>query len=271
MARQKMDSDEKFSGAWVKDPIPGRHDWVYDLDLTSMYPSIIMTLNISPEMKIGKLDGWDAKEFVKGVEKSYTFHKRDRKETDMLNSDQLKKILGNNKIAISSNGIMYRNDKKGLIPSILEKWFNERVEFKKLMKKYGDEGDKEQYEYFGKRQLVQKIILNSLYGVLGLPVFRFYDVDNAEATTTTGVELIKFTEKMGNYYYNKELDEDKDYCIYTDTDSVFYPAVPLVKSRYPDADVEDEEFMTEKILEVADGVQEFLNQTYDQFAKRFLN
>ena len=166
---------------------------------------------------------------------------------------------------------MYRNDKKGLIPSILNKWFDERVEYKKLMKKYGDEGNKEQYEYFGKRQLVQKIILNSLYGVLGLPVFRFYDVDNAEATTTTGVELIKFTEKMGNYYYNKELGEDKDYCIYTDTDSVFYPAVPLVKSRYPDANVEDEEFMTEKILEVADGVQGCLNQTYDQFAKRFLN
>ena len=110
-----------------------------------------------------------------------------------------------------------------------------------------------------------------MYGVLGLPVFRFYDVDNAEATTTTGVELIKFTEKMGNYYYNKELGEDKDYCIYTDTDSVFYPAVPLVKSRYPDANVEDNEFMTEKILEVADGVQEFLNKTYDKFSKMFLN
>tara|TARA_Y100001936_G_scaffold236173_1_gene265155 strand:- start:337 stop:2838 length:2502 start_codon:yes stop_codon:yes gene_type:complete len=270
-AREKMNSDEKFSGAFVKDPNPGRYEWVFDLDLTSMYPSVIMTLNISPEMKIGKLDGWNAQEFVKGVEKTYTFNKSGRKDKDMLNSDELRKILSNNKVAISSNGVLYRNDKKGLIPSILEKWFDERVEYKKLMKKYGDEGDKEQYEYFGKRQLVQKIILNSLYGVLGLPVFRFYDVDNAEATTTTGVELIKFTEKMGNYYYNKELDEDKDYCIYTDTDSVFYPAIPLVKSRYPDANVEDEEFMTEKILEVADEVQGFLNQTYDQFAKRFLN
>ena len=98
MARQKMDSDEKFSGAFVKDPVPGRYDWVFDLDLTSMYPSVIMTLNISPEMKIGKLDGWNAKEFVKGVQKTYTFHKRDRKDTDSLNSEQLKKIIDNNKI-----------------------------------------------------------------------------------------------------------------------------------------------------------------------------
>ena len=98
------------------------------------------------------------------------------------------------KISVSSNCVLYRYDKKGLIPVLLEKWFNERVEFKKLMKKHGDEGNDEQYGYFKRRQHVQKIILNSLYGVLGLPVFRFYDIDNAEATTLTGQDLIKFTE-----------------------------------------------------------------------------
>ena len=41
-------------GAYVKAPNPGRYEWVYDLDLTSLYPSIIMTLNISPETKICK-------------------------------------------------------------------------------------------------------------------------------------------------------------------------------------------------------------------------
>ena len=52
------------------------------------------------------------------------------------------------------------------------------------MKKYGQEGDDELHGYFDRRQLVQKILLNSLYGVLGLTVFRFYDIDNAEGTTT---------------------------------------------------------------------------------------
>ena len=69
--------DERFSGAYVKEPIPGRYEWVYDLDLTSMYPSAIMTLNISPEMKIGKIVGWDAEEFMKGVEKTYTIEHRE--------------------------------------------------------------------------------------------------------------------------------------------------------------------------------------------------
>ena len=64
--------DEKFSGAYVKDPKSGRYEWVFDLDLTSMYPSVIMSLNISPEMKIGKLKGWNAEEFIRGTSKTYT-------------------------------------------------------------------------------------------------------------------------------------------------------------------------------------------------------
>ena len=139
------------------------------------------------------------------------------------------------------------------------------------MKKHGDSGETKKYEYFKRRQHIQKIVLNSLYGVLGLPVFRFYDVDNAEATTATGQKLIKFTEKIANFYYNNQLKDKEDYCIYTDTDSVFYPAVPLVKNRYPDADVNDEGFMTEQILSIAKEVQDFINGSYNHFAKKFLN
>ena len=261
---------QKFTGAYVKDPKAGRHDWVYDLDLTSMYPSIIMSLNISPEMKIGKLDGWNAEEFFKGTSKTYSFYVGDVMKKS-FNEKELKKLLDNNKISIASNGVLYRNDKKGLIPVLLEKWFNERVEYKKLMKKHGDAGETKRYEYFKRRQHTQKIVLNSLYGVLGLPIFRFCDLDNAEATTVTGQKLIKFTEKIANHYYNTELGDKEDYCIYTDTDSVFYPALPLIKKRYPDADVNDEEFMTKQILLIAGEVQDYINKSYDYFAEKFLN
>jgi DNA polymerase elongation subunit (family B) len=271
-ARDKMNrsSDDKFTGAYVKDPKPGRYEWVFDLDLTSMYPSTIMTLNISPEMKIGKINGWNAKEFIKNTPKTYSLEKNG-KEQGHMNNEELASMFMSNKVSISSNGILYRNDKKGLIPSILSKWFDERVEYKRLMKKYGDEGNDEQYGYFKRRQHVQKIVLNSLYGVLGLPVFRFYDIDNAEATTTTGQDLIKFTEEITNKYYNKKLNTKEDYCIYTDTDSVFYPAVPLIQHEHPDVDLTNDKFMTEKILETANVVQEFINKSYDLFAKKFLN
>ena len=262
--------EERFSGAYVKDPKPGRYEWVYDLDLTSMYPSVIMSLNISPEMKMGKLIGWNMDEYMKNTPKTYSFEV-DGKVKGSFNEKDLKKLFEENDITISANGIIYRNEKRGLIPSLLERWFDERVEYKKLMKKYGNEGETKKYEYFHKRQLVTKILLNSMYGVLGSPIFRFYDIDNAEATTLTGQALIKFTEKIANKYYNNKLGDKEDYCIYTDTDSVFYSAIPLVKHQYPTADLTDEEFMTQKILEIAKIVQDFINQSYDLFAKKMLN
>jgi DNA polymerase elongation subunit (family B) len=268
--RPKMNNDDKFVGAYVQSPQRGKHDWVFDLDITSMYPSVIMSLNVSPETKMGKLKGWNVEEFMKGTKKTYTLM-QDDKEMGKLTETELKDFFENNKVSVSSNGVLYRSDKKGLIPALLEKWFDTRVEYRKLMKKFGDEGDNEKYTYFKSRQLIQKVVLNSLYGVLGLPVFRFYDLDNAEATTLTGQELIKFTKKIGNHFYNKELGDDKDYCIYIDTDSVFYSALPLVKKRFPTMDFDSETLMSKRILDVADEIQKFMNGSYDYFAKKFLN
>ena len=268
--RPNMNSDEKFVGAYVQSPQRGKHDWVFDLDITSMYPSVIMSLNISPETKIGKLNGWDAEEFMKGTPKTYTLESNG-KEKGKLTETELKDFFDNNEVSISSNGVIYRSDKPGLIPALLSKWFDTRVEYRKLMKKFGDAGDNEKYTYFKSRQLIQKVVLNSLYGVLGLPVFRFYDLDNAVATTLTGQELIKFTKKIGNHFYNKELGDDKDHCIYIDTDSVFYSALPLIKKRFPTMDYDSETLMSKRILDVADEIQKFMNGSYDYFAKKFLN
>ena len=269
-SKPNMSSGDKFAGAYVQSPQRGKHDWVFDLDITSMYPSVIMSLNISPETKIGKLNGWDAEEFMKGTPKTYTLESNG-KERGKLTETELKDFFDNNEVSISSNGVIYRSDKPGLIPALLSKWFDTRVEYRKLMKKFGDAGDNEKYTYFKSRQLIQKVVLNSLYGVLGLPVFRFYDLDNAEATTLTGQELIKFTKKIGNHFYNKELGDDEDYCIYIDTDSVFYSALPLIKNRFPTMDYDSETLMSKRILDVADEIQKFMNGSYDYFAKKFLN
>ena len=197
--------DDKFTGAYVQDPIPGRHEWVYDLDITSMYPSVIRSLNISPETKIGKVVGWDPVEFMdKNNKKTYTIIV-DEVEKGKLTEVELKDYFKKTNVSISSNGILYRTDNVGLIPAILGKWFDDRVQFRKLAKQFSDDGNEKQFQYYDRRQYLQKILLNSLYGVLGLPVFRFYDVDNAEATTLTGQDLIKFSKKLTNHYYNKEL------------------------------------------------------------------
>ena len=269
--RATKNPDEKFVGAYVQEPQKGKHRWVYDLDITSMYPSCIMSLNISPETKIGKINGWNPEEFIKADnKKTYTITKN-QKEVGKLTETELKKYLETSKATIATNGVMYKSEVKGLLPALLEKWFDERVQYRKLSKKFHEEGDKNQSDYFDRRQYLQKILLNSLYGVLGLPVFRFYDLDNAEATTYTGQSLIKFTKKIGNHYYNKQLETNEDYCIYIDTDSVFYSAVPIVKKRFPDMDIRNEDKMSKAILEIASEIQTFLNKSYDYFAEKFCN
>ncbi len=261
--------DDKFAGAYVQEPQKGKHKWVYDLDITSMYPSAIRSLNISPETKVGKVIGWNAKEFIKGNKKTYTVESKG-KEIGKFTETELKDFLNKANSSISSNGVLYRTDKVGLIPSLLTKWFDERVEYRKLAKKFAEEGDDDKYGYFNRRQHLQKILLNSMYGVLGLPVFRFYDVDNAEATTLTGQSLIKFTRTIANNFYNKQLEDEEDYCIYIDTDSVFYSAIPIVKKRFPNEKLSDV-MMTQRILEIASEVQSYLNGSYNYFAKKFCN
>src|SRR6056300_704568 len=259
-------NQEKFIGAYVKDPIVGKYDWIYDLDLTSLYPSIIMTLNISPETKMGKIDNWDSGKFIKGEIDEYYIN------GNPVSKERVKQVLDEQGWSVSSNGVLYRTDKVGCIPGILDLWFQKRVEYKDEMKKYGKSGDKQKYEFYHKRQLVQKILLNSLYGVLGLPAFRFYDLDNATAVTTTGQTVIKSTADMANIKYNKELgNPDLDSNIYIDTDSVFFSATPLLDKRNPTWRDNDQDTIAGYVNEIAEEMQDYLNNFYDMFSSKVLN
>src|SRR6056300_598144 len=259
-------NQEKFIGAYVKDPIVGKYDWIYDLDLTSLYPSIIMTLNISPETKMGKIDNWDSGKFIKGEIDEYYIN------GNPVSKERVKQVLDEQGWSVSSNGVLYRTDKVGCIPGILDLWFQKRVEYKDEMKKYGKSGDKQKYEFYHKRQLVQKILLNSLYGVLGLPAFRFYDLDNATAVTTTGQTVIKSTADMGNIKYNKELgNPDLDSNIYIDTDSVFFSAVPLLNKRIPDWKTHNQDTIAGYVNGIAEEMQDYLNNFYDMLSVKVFN
>jgi DNA polymerase elongation subunit (family B) len=268
MQALRDNNEEKFIGAYVKEPIVGKYDWIYDLDLTSLYPSIIMTLNISPETKVGKIQNWDAEENIRGAEKTYKLVGKDG-DTYEYSTQELKEVIKDSNLGVAANGVLYTQDKPGLIADILNDWFQKRVEFRKLEKKYGEAKDTEKYEFYAKRQLVQKILLNSMYGVLGLPAFRFYDIDNAEAVTITGQTVIKKTAEMANIKYWKELGTREDYNVYIDTDSIYMMAEPLVKHRYPNYKEFDQNRMAEEVNTIAEETQTFLNTFYDMLAERF--
>ena len=159
---------------------PGKYKWVFDLDLTSLYPSIIMSINISPETKIGVVPSWKPEDFYEGKIEEIRYGR------ETYTKDGFIKFLTDNNYSISSNGVMYSQEKVGIIPSVLEQWFDQRVEFRDKMKKYGNEGNDDKYVFYKRRQHVQKILLNSLYGVLGLPIFRFYDVGQCGSSNHNG-------------------------------------------------------------------------------------
>ena len=268
---QLEQNEEGFEGAYVKDPIPGRYEWVFDLDLTSMYPNIIISLNISPETKVGKVDNWNVEEYVKnGTNNLYI-------SGNPYTPADFKAMLTESNLSIASNGVLYKkpdlNGEMGTVPSILVKWFNERKNLRKLAKKHADAKEWELYEFYDNRQKIQKILLNSIYGCLGLPVFRFYDKDNAAAVTLTGQDIIKTAEKSMNQYFKKTLNEsdNKDYVIYVDTDSCFASALPIIKKTMPDIDLNDEKQMTDAILKVTEESQIYVNKMFDIMADRMFN
>ena len=263
---QMEQGEEGFEGAYVKDPIPGRYDWVFDLDLTSMYPNIIISLNISPETKIAKAENWDIDKYVRGDLETIQVG------SATYTKNQFTELLKTSNYSIASNGVMYNKSYQGVIPEILIKWFDERKDLRKLAKKHADAKEWEKYEFYDQRQKVQKVLLNSIYGVLGLPIFRFYDKDNASAVTITGQDIIKSTGKAINECFKRALDEKEgDWVIYTDTDSCFASALPIIKKNMPDIDLNDEKAMTEAILKVTGDVQSFVNKFYDVMAKRYFN
>jgi len=265
------EEDESLAGAYVMPPIPGLYNWIYDLDLTSLYPSIIMTLNISPETKLGVISDWDESCLLKSTATQVHF-------TDGTFVQDVKTWLIDNNYTVASNGTVYQNNKRGFLPTILEKWFDERVVYKDKRDEYAV--GTEEYKFYDALQLTQKVLLNSFYGVLGLKTFRFYDMDNAGAITAVGQSIIKFTSKCINRYYEREIGAPQtvnaegkavDYAFYTDTDSCFISALPLIKHRNPNADLADEQFMISQTNGIADEVQKHVNMLYSQYAKVFLN
>ena len=259
LMNDRMESDgEGFIGAYVKPPIPGLYDWVYSLDLQSLYPSIIMSLNISPETKSGFVTNWDIEKHRNNQIDVYLVRDKETDHVVRMNRENFVKFMNDSNLMISSNGVLYDTNKVGIIPEVLNQWFAERVEYKNLMKKYKNEGNSELADYYDRRQHIQKIFLNSLYGVLGLPIFRFFDIDNALAVTATGQDVIKNSANFANKLYQDKLQDTKDYCIYIDTDSLYFSSKALLPENK-----DPKEFT----INLAHVIEKKLNAYYDDMSK----
>lgn len=103
--------DSQFEGAFVKDPIIGMHKWVASFDATSLYPSIMQTLNISPETFLGVQSNVSVDKLLRGEVETYA----------------------NEKISLAANGAKFKADKIGVYGEIIGLYMKKRRDAKNEM------------------------------------------------------------------------------------------------------------------------------------------
>ena len=246
--------EDKYDGAYVKDPLTGMHKWVVSFDINSLYPHLIMQYNISPEKIIGvKSSGISVAKLLK-------------QQTPLSH-------LKTEGACITPNGAMFKNDNPGFLPRLLEKMYNDRVKFKKLEFQSKQEYQKTKDKDLTKKiatyhniQWAKKISLNSAYGAIGNQYFRYYDVRQATAITTSGQFVIRFIENKVNEYMNNILKtHDKvDYIVASDTDSIYLTLDKLVEVTCKDKPVEHILRFINKVVD--SRIQPFLDKCFAELA-----
>jgi len=228
---------KKYPGAFVLTPEPGIYDTVVDFDFASLYPSLIMTYNIGLNnfvMRTKNPDiGYDlaySKESLPEKIDMIIDPMYANKEVKISKEDLLKTIKDDNLIH-TINGCFYKNhkDEVSYYSLILENLLSSRKNYKNLMFKAKDEGDNELKELYFTKQLVYKVLANTLYGVIANKSFRFFNLPCAAAITLGGQEALKASIIEGNNYMShlKTGDDLVRQMIATKTEMYHDPDSPL--------------------------------------------
>jgi DNA polymerase elongation subunit (family B) len=241
---------EKFEGAYVKDPQVGMHKWVMSFDLNSLYPHLIMQYNISPETLVSQ-------------------NKIQKMSVDKLLNKEFDTTKLNKNHTITPNGALFRTDKRGFLPELMQSMYDDRVKYKRLLLQAKQEYENtknpkllKDISKYNNIQMAKKISLNSAYGALGNVWFRYYDLLVAEAITTSGQLSIRWIERDVNKYLNDlHKTSDYDYVIASDTDSIYVCFDKLVSQLF------DEGTETKKIVKFLDDVarkkiEPFIEKSY---------
>ena len=210
-------SKTSFVGGYVKEPQVGSHEWVVSFDLNSLYPNIIIQNNMSPETVVDGLVNTSLEHIL-------------RKQTEVDTT-----------YATAPNGARFKKDRQGVIPYVIQNYYEERVDIKKEMLELKQEYEStptkslsNRISHLDNQQMSIKILMNSLYGALGNRWFRYFDQRVAESITLGGQLSILWAERTVNKEMNKLLEtDDKDYVIAIDTDSLYINMGELVQKFNP--------------------------------------
>ncbi len=245
--------DHQIVGGYVKDPVPGMYKWNVTFDATSLYPSIIMSLNMSPETLVDVVPNVTVDNLL---------------ATDTIENDS--------DYSIAVNGTRFKKDTHGVMARLTAEMFgkrksakNEMLRLKQEYEKTHDTKTKLESARYGVLQLAVKVCLNSLFGSTANKYFLFFDNRIAEGITMTGQYIIQKVQHTASEYMGKIVKSPgEDFISYSDTDSLGVCMDKLVKMsprKMTDSDTVDfiqkfiASYMSKELDKCTDSIAETLN------------
>lgn len=239
-------ADRSIVGGYVKDPKPGRYEYVVSLDFESLYPSIEEQHNISPETYVRK-------------ERVSISAILNNTHTDLL------KLAKENDWVITGSGCLFLKNPQGFLPELMTRLKAKRKAYKKKMFAAEQAGDDYAFAKYNALQHAIKIQINACYGALANPYFRWFQPDLAESITLSGQFTTMWAERQINIYLNKICKtEGVDYVIAADTDSCYVNLGPIIKKLNPQSEAEGIEIMNKFCINY---LQPMIDQCLKDLAK----
>ena len=265
-------NNSKYEGAYVGEPQRGFQHDIISFDANSLYPNTMISLNLSPETKVGKVTHKDETHvYVRHVS---------GKEFKLSHKDFLK-FVHDEKIAVSKAKVLFSQKKKGNMPEIVDNIYQQRVEVKKQLKKLKiklSKMDKSHEDYkkilreseqLDIKQFTLKILINTVYGYFGTKHAPIGDPDIARSITLTGQAVIKQSNEILRNYIKEHGVTGLDPVIYNDTDSSYISIERIMKKIEKPFHVDG--IVTQESYDQAELVEQHLNEQITMWSEKILN
>lgn len=266
--------ESKNPGAYVAEPKTGFKENIVSFDANSLYPNVMISLNLSPETKVGKLNKTpDDKIEIQHVSgKTYE-----------LTKEKFNQFVVQEQLSITKAGFLFSQKKKGIIPEFLDYYYQARVKIQQELFEYEkqlaglDKADpkyraiKFTVERLNTKQMVIKILINSCYGYMGNKQAPIGDDDIASSVTLTGQAVIKHAGKLLQDYlrqnYNIVDPETLDGSwVYSDTDSCYF-SLGCIQDKVP---ILKDGAISPEFYKTVDSLNDYLNTGIKVWAEKFL-
>jgi DNA polymerase elongation subunit (family B) len=302
--KENAEDVQQAAGAYVATPKRGMHEYVGAVDINSLYPSVIRALNMAGETIVGQVRQTITDQYMTDKGQRLASEKKRHKEGDdavtgsilwenlfgaleytaimnqergtMLTidyedgrSEELsaaeiwKLVFDSHKPwMLSANGTIFTYEKEGVVPGLLSRWYSDRKEMQKKLKEATTQTDR---EYWDKRQLVRKILLNSAYGALLNEHCRFYDKRIGQSVTLSGRQIVRHMMSQINECVTGEYNHEGSAIVYGDTDSCYFSAYPVLYSQIQNGELQWDKDLC---ISLYDNIADQANDSFPGFMEK---